>query len=487
MAACTGCARSAAGAHLLQLLHAALLALDLLRHRLERLALELDHLRLELGEQLRDVRRARRRRPPLVELRHHAAQPRLRLQQLRLLLLEAVLQLHLLVLLQPELVRGLEHLVEALVVGELRLQVLHLLLQHPLVLLHLHDRLLDLVRRDELRLVLLRRLVRLLELLLQVLVVLVDLDDLLVGEEVLRHLHVHQEARQVRALLQLRHALQHPREHRVDELRLAVQQRRLGLLLVERDLVVEHLHEAQHPRRRRLGRLVPQVDAVLLRQVGEHRVDDLEQLERALLVEGDHREVHLERRLVEPVHDELQLIADISHDRAVGPRECERSAPLRAERTSCGRRSTEAHAHAHATIIDMHCCRVCRCSHAISSDVRAGPAPLPSSHRSSHATLTSHTGRARRTCFTIIPATCGRQRAISNMMREPPRSWFCLDGHIRNRIAAPRVVVPRPARPLRALRRVRASLLTSPSKRSTLHCPHATSPVPLCTAAASSL
>ena len=137
--------------HLLQLLHAPLLELDLLGQRLERALLEAVDLALERLERLARVLRARRALGALrVQPLHHPGQPRLCLQQLRLLVLQPVLQLHLLVLLQPQLVRRLEHLLEALVVGELRLQVLDFLLEHALVLLHLHDRLLDLVGRDEL-------------------------------------------------------------------------------------------------------------------------------------------------------------------------------------------------------------------------------------------------------------------------------------------------------------------------------------------------
>ena len=38
------------------------------------------------------------------------------------------------------------------------------------------------------------------------------------------------------------------------------------------------------------------------------RISHASQLEGRLLVEGDQRELHLERRLIQPIHDELDLL-----------------------------------------------------------------------------------------------------------------------------------------------------------------------------------
>ena len=121
----------------------------------------------------------------------------------------------------------------------------------------------------------------------------------------LGNLHVHEEAREVGALLQFRQPLQHPREDRVDDPRVAVEQRLLEGLLVQRIFEVEHLEEVRHPIGRRVGRLIAQVDLVLGREHRHDGIDDLEELEGRLLVKGDKREPHVERRLIQPLDDEL--------------------------------------------------------------------------------------------------------------------------------------------------------------------------------------
>tara|TARA_B110001452_G_scaffold232432_2_gene209733 strand:+ start:5160 stop:5435 length:276 start_codon:yes stop_codon:yes gene_type:complete len=77
-------------------------------------------------------------------------------------------------------------------------------------------------------------------------------------------------------------------------------------------LEVEYPEEVGHAVGRAVGRLVAEVDLMLRRQLRHDRVDNLQQLERRLLVKRDARQLHVEGRLIEPLDDEL-LRAHPSH------------------------------------------------------------------------------------------------------------------------------------------------------------------------------
>lgn len=56
-----------------------------------------------------------------------------------------------------------------------------------------------------------------------------------------------------------------------------------------------------------LGRLIPQVNLVLIREVAHHEVYNLEQLEWRLLVKGSQRELQVEGRVIEALDDHVDL------------------------------------------------------------------------------------------------------------------------------------------------------------------------------------
>lgn len=211
----------------------------------------------------------------------------------------------------------LEDGLEVCLVFVLLLELLDLGGQQLFLVLELRDLFLE-VRGVRVFLLVFEELVVFLELFDQVEVVRVALLHLFVGHVLGWHLDRHQELAQVRALDQVVEVREAEVEDRVQHFLIAVHEL-LDDFFVELARVVQDAQELDEALEGLLGAFFLELHVVLLVELGEDAVDQLERVVGVELVEGDQREVHLERLAVEHHHDLAQLLcADVELEPGLG-------------------------------------------------------------------------------------------------------------------------------------------------------------------------